>query len=119
MRARLAWTFAVLLAGCDQVFDLTPLAELPYVGQVVQDPDGDADGDGEPNATDLCALVPATVIGGRSDRDGDGVGDLCDPAPDTGGNCMVLFDSFESGALSPHWQSEGEQVHLEGSKLVT
>lgn len=35
--------------------------------------------------------IPASVLGGREDRDGDGVGDLCDPEPD---NCLALFDSF-------------------------
>lgn len=105
------------LTGCDSVFGLDSLYEPEHFGQVINDPDGDVDNDGEPNATDLCALVPATDIGGRSDRDMDGVGDLCDPRPDTPGDCLALFDSFEAPALSSHWKFEGETVTSDSGRL--
>lgn len=111
--------FALACAtGCGSVFDLVPLDELPYYGSVINDPDGDADSDGEPNATDLCALIPSTVLGGRADKDGDGVGDLCDPEPAMPGNCLALFESFASPTLSSHWRFEGESVTADGQKLV-
>lgn len=100
------------------MFDLEPLEEVPYYGSVVNDGDDDADGDGEPNATDLCALIPATEPGGRSDRDGDGVGDLCDPDPDQPGNCLALFDSFAAPTLSPHWRFDGEAVEVDGKLVI-
>ncbi|MCA9558257.1 MAG: hypothetical protein KC583_06775, partial [Myxococcales bacterium] len=46
---------------------------------------GDADGDGVPDADDLCPAVfdPVRPIdgGGQADSDGDDVGDACDPCP--------------------------------------
>jgi thrombospondin type 3 repeat protein len=53
----------------------------------------DGDGDGVPDATDNCDLVPNF---GQQDLDGDGLGDACDPdddndgAPDETDNCPVL-----------------------------
>jgi hypothetical protein len=105
------------VTGCGSVFDLVPLEELPFYGSVINDPAGDADDDGEPNATDLCVLIPATELGGRADTDGDGVGDLCDPDPDEPGNCLALFDSFSAGTLSPHWRFDGEPVAIQDTKL--
>lgn len=47
--------------------------------------EGDADGDGVPDATDNCPLVfnPPRPVDGfiQGDADGDGVGDACDPCP--------------------------------------
>ncbi len=47
--------------------------------------DGDADGDGVPDETDLCPSVfdPIRPIddGAQRDADGDGLGDACDPDP--------------------------------------
>ena len=45
----------------------------------VSNPQPDADGDGVPDATDVC---PATPNPGQEDRDGDTVGDACDNCPD-------------------------------------
>lgn len=109
---------ALVTVGCHDVFDLDKLYVPVTYDRVVNDPTGDFDGDGVPNATDLCVLIPDTEIGGRSDRDGDGVGDLCDPDPDVGGHCLVLFDSFAAGTLSPHWLSEGEDVSPGNGQLV-
>jgi hypothetical protein len=47
--------------------------------------ESDADGDGIPNASDLCPTVfdPVRPMDGgvQADADGDGVGDACDPCP--------------------------------------
>jgi hypothetical protein len=47
--------------------------------------DGDADGDGVPDASDVCPSVfdPIRPIdaGSQLDADGDGLGDVCDPEP--------------------------------------
>lgn len=112
------WAWLLFATGCGSVFDVEPVEELPYYGSVINDPDGDADEDGEPNATDLCALIPANELGGRADTDGDGVGDLCDPEPTKRGNCMVLFDSFAAPTLSSHWRFDGEMPLLEGGHAV-
>jgi hypothetical protein len=111
------WAWLLLATGCGSVFDLEPVEELPFYGSVVNDPTGDVDEDGDPNATDLCVLIPATELGGRADTDGDGVGDLCDPEPNKPGNCLALFDSFAAPTLSPHWRFEGDPVEIQDSKL--
>ncbi len=44
----------------------------------VLDPDGDQDGDGVPNGSDVC---PRAADPGQEDSDGDGFGDACDVCP--------------------------------------
>jgi len=119
VRATIAF---VCLVGCDEAFDLEKVMYVPpdagpdaprYPGQIINDPTGDFDGDGEPNATDPCVLIQASEPGGRDDTDMDGVGDLCDPNPATVGDCLVLFDTFEAPTLSSHWRYDGEVVTRE------
>lgn len=119
MKAALA---LVCIVGCDDAFDLEKVTYVPpdagpdaprYPGQVINDPDSDFDGDGDPNSSDLCALIDKTLPGGRDDTDMDGVGDLCDPNPGTSGDCLVLFDSFEAATLSTHWKYDGQTVTRE------
>ena len=65
---------------------------------------GDADGDGVPDAQDLCPTVfnpPRLVDGGeQADADGDGVGDACDACPQLPGTAAcpdaLQRDSFEA-----------------------
>ncbi len=104
-------------AGCDRLLGLTPFPDakpdVAYPAQVINDPDGDYDRDGSHNAVDLCPTIDNNQLGGMSDRDGDGVGDLCDPNPDTPGDCLVLFDDFTNEtALSPHWQGNGGPIAI-------
>ena len=42
--------------------------------------DGDLDGDGIPDATDGCPLLPAESAADQADVDGDGLSDGCDPS---------------------------------------
>lgn len=63
---------------------------------------GDADGDGVPDASDVCPNVfdPPRPSDGlvQADGDNDGVGDACDPCPlDAGNACDTLFkDGFDA-----------------------
>jgi hypothetical protein len=112
----------VCLLGCDGVFDLENVTFVPtdagpdapdYPGQIINDPTGDFDMDGLANASDPCALIEQTAVGGRDDTDADGVGDLCDPNPQMAGDCMVLFDSFDAPSLSSHWKYDGQAITRE------
>ena len=116
------------LTGCAGAFDIDPLTYVPpdaapdaprYPGQVIHDPAEDYDSDGLPNATDLCVLIPATEAGGRADTDNDGVGDLCDPNPTQGADCLVLFDSFDAPVLAPAWQYDGQVVTREADGYLS
>jgi hypothetical protein len=109
----LACVAAVLGAGCDQLFkiDQVPVPTVvQFPSHVINDPTGDYDSDGDPNGTDLCPTIPNTVLGGTTDSDGDGVGDLCDPHPNTPGDCLVLFDDFAAAALDPLWKADGGPI---------
>ncbi len=55
----------------------------------------DEDGDGIPDACDVC---PTVVDLDQADRDGDGVGDACDPRPDTPGDYLAVFETNASAA---------------------
>ncbi len=54
------------------------------VGHLPLECEYDSDGDGVPNATDNC---PCLANADQADRDGDGVGDACDPDKDNDGIC--------------------------------
>jgi len=78
---------------------------------------GDLDGDDLDDAVDPCVAVSQNELNGRTDTDEDGVADPCDPEPRKPGNCLVLFDSFDSAQLSPHWQLDGVDSELTGDDL--
>lgn len=50
----------------------------------------DEDGDGVPDACDVCPHIADD----QADRDGDGVGDACDPHPDDPIDHLAFFDPF-------------------------
>jgi hypothetical protein len=61
--------------------DFTPWLTAPAPGGPCNGPlPPDADGDGEPDATDNC---PSTPNADQADGDGDGVGNACDNCPST------------------------------------
>ncbi len=101
----------VLLAGCNQVFEIRETAVVD--GAVIDAPDGDQDGiaddldncramtnssqhdedqDGVGDVCDNCPIISNTS---QADvGDGDGIGDVCDPRPGEAGDCLVLLDTF-------------------------
>lgn len=112
----------IVLSGCDVVFGLDrttpPDAPVSPFEPLIIDPGGDIDEDLLPNGTDLCPLIKSNVLGANEDADGDGVGNLCDPAPTVPGDCLALFDAFATnGTLSPHWRSSGAPIELIDSYL--
>jgi hypothetical protein len=84
------------LAGCDQVFGLTPLSssasDAPPGDALDATAEHDEDGDGRPDSTDNCPLVSNDQL----DTDQDGVGDACDPHV-TPGDHLVELATFETG----------------------
>lgn len=116
MRTLAVRTLALLFAAstaCNAAFDLAGTEILPDAG-----PPPDTDGDlvidledncpGTPNdqsdhdqdlVGDVCDNCPL-VANPRQELvgDDDTVGTACDPHPDVGGDCLVLFDSFTDPA---------------------
>lgn len=127
---RVAWL--VLLAGCDRVLGLGPIAPLPGDGAAS---DGalpprdiapadvaidapfcathpadpmchDEDGDGVVDALDNCPATSNPLTGGKqTDTDGDGVGDQCDPHPTVKGDSVASFAPFAAG-FDGGWSSD-------------
>jgi outer membrane protein OmpA-like peptidoglycan-associated protein len=61
-------------------------AGVRWTAEAVGPPDGDDDGDGVPNAKDLCPKEPGPAeLDGCPDRDGDGIPDREDRCPDEPG----------------------------------
>jgi len=71
--------------------------KLAYVCVLSAGGAGDADGDGTPDATDLC---PCVSDPGQLDLDGDGVGDSCDPDDDGDGLADDLDCAPRNGAVT-------------------
>ena len=101
---------ASALAGCTQVFDISPTeldTRLDRDGDGVADSEdeciappedllGDLDGDGLANGDDPCALAQD-----NRDMDGDGLGNKCDPQAGMLGDrhvCLMAFSSLELNA---------------------
>jgi len=94
----------------------------------------DDDGDGVANALDNCRDKPnptqsnedGDTLGDvcdvcppftdNTDGDGDGVCDLCDPHPATGGDQMVLFEGFD-GPMPASWTATGSYTTSAGSLI--
>jgi hypothetical protein len=110
-------------------------------GPVCIDKNADNDGDGIPNALDLCPNV-AGGVSDTYDEDGDGIGDACDkcpiapppkvpdldnddvdspcdPDPDTPGDKILYFDGFGSATLNAMWKPSGAAAWTpQGGELV-
>ncbi len=71
---------------------VTPDADQPPGGETTSPVPHDEDSDGVPDTTDNC---PNVSNPDQANHDGDPVGDACDPNPDTPGDFIAQFDSFE------------------------
>jgi hypothetical protein len=96
------WGLLVLLAGCDQVFDLVPVVEMPCWDPAHLAHDEDDDG-----IVDGCDLCPNISDAEQTDADADGVGDDCDPHRDDPHDRLALFDPFTDDVLDARWMSFG------------
>ncbi len=112
-------TWVVMMTGCNSIFG------LDETRAVLDAPHVDRDGDGFDDADDNCPDVSnpeqhdddGDDVGDRCDNcpldanpdqrdegDRDGLGDVCDPHPINGTDCLVLFDSFRDPmAFDQHW----------------
>lgn len=116
-----------LLAGCNYAFGIPtsdhpldaapPMIDAPAVdagpcGTHDEDVDGFADG---------CDLCP--MFADMTDTDGDGIGDLCDPAPADPSDHLVLFDPLVQAASDwtavGTWTFAADHVSYSDSMLGT
>jgi hypothetical protein len=111
------WCIAVALAGCGRLHfgDHADGGGGDSAGSDVLT-GHDEDGDGVPDAIDVCPHLP----GSQADGDGDGVGDDCDPEPAIGRQHLALFATMQPGdqpfTLSDmvDWTQEADQVRFNG-----
>ncbi|HSD86423.1 MAG TPA: hypothetical protein VLB44_02875, partial [Kofleriaceae bacterium] len=73
----------------------------------------DEDGDGFPDACDVCPTVPD---GTQLDDDGDGVGDACDPRPAVAGDYILRFENH-ADQLAAMYTSTGGTVAWQADAL--
>lgn len=88
----------VIAAACGRVdFGVAPTASDAAKSCMGHDEDGD----GVPDACDVCPTDPDPD---QADRDGDGVGDACDVHPDTPGDMLAVFEPHVDAASSHYYQ---------------
>jgi hypothetical protein len=115
----------------DQVCDLTAQG-----GAVCLAKDGDADGDGIPNAQDRCQHLaggkfdedndglgdecdPCPIDKNNSDPDGDGIAGSCDPRPNTAGDKLLVFNGFNEDLPAKDWSKTAGWKIQGGEAIVT
>jgi hypothetical protein len=109
------WLVLGLVAGCGRV-DFGAVSADAAPDMVVGH---DEDGDGVPDAIDVCPCVPDPL---QLDGDGDGVGDECDPQPMVPGQHLILFATMQPGdnpftLTNPgggQWTQDADAVHYSG-----
>ena len=97
----------LLVAGCDRLFgfDEVPAPEIDApAGGCVMSIEHDDDGDCVPDTVDDCPGMPDPT---QADRDGDLVGDACDPDPLRAGNTLVVFVPNTDPLTLSNWNVSG------------
>ena len=101
------WWFVLLLAGCDRLFGFdevpAPEVDAPTGGCMVAGAHDD-DKDCKADALDDCPGIPDPA---QEDRDGDQIGDACDPDPLQGGNTLVVFIPNTDPLTLSDWNTSG------------
>jgi hypothetical protein len=89
---------ALILVGCNQLLGVDPTHHVDAAIDAYVDLDEDKDN--IRNDIDNC---PGIYNPNQADRDGDGVGDVCDPHPDTAGDkiAATAFFSVDFGDWTP------------------
>ena len=90
-------------SGCHLVFDLEPGANDQCWNTKLLGHDEDTD-----DIEDGCDNCPGDTNDDQADSDEDGVGDLCDPEPQTPGEHIAFFDAFTSP--DARWEAFGNGV---------
>jgi len=116
----MVWAAAAFAGGCS--FDPGEDVRDASTDPDGMPPDGDADGDGNPNRTDNCPTIanpdqhdedgdgkgdvcdncPHVANADQASADGDAVGDACDPDPN-GPNHIAAFYGFQGSAVPAEW----------------
>jgi hypothetical protein len=101
----------MLLAACGRIgFGASDVPPADIASCVPIGHDEDADG-----VDDGCDLCPQ-LADSQADRDGDAVGDLCDPHPDEARDTIVTFDPFTE--LRPEWDFPSRQPVFTGDSII-
>jgi hypothetical protein len=100
----------LLLAACGRIgFGEAPAPEAATCAAVGHDEDLDG-------IDDACDVCPQLADAAQLDRDGDRVGDGCDPHPDEPRDQIAAFDPFTS--QRPEWTFPGSQPTFTGDSMI-
>lgn len=86
---------------------LDPRGVMPCV-PVGHDEDADSIDDACDNCPGIANVDQLDIKEVNSGATADGIGDACDPRPYTGGDELVLFESFERTGFDPSWKVLGD-----------
>lgn len=110
----------VVVTGCSALLGIHDFHQGepdggPDVDAVDAIPPHDEDHDGFDDTIDFCPHL-ANAPGSNPDRDGDGVGDACDPHPDAPGDHIAEFVTFASS--TGNYSFTGTSPTLQDDQLV-
>jgi hypothetical protein len=119
MRSWLVRAAMLLTPACNEVYGLDPTlpaAEGPpdrdrdgiedAMDNCPDTPNPDQSDDDHDLRGDLCDNCPVVSNYPQLDvGDHDGIGDACDPHPESAGDCVILYDTFsDPAAFEQHWR---------------